>query len=238
MHIQDAISLRASYGRPISMTGDGSTLVVIGTSTGTLVLVDTRFRIELKTYRHFPGHAITCLETYTADSVLVGTAAGDVCSLSLRTGKWPTCVCARSLQQLKSNEVNRRLRVNAIASLRNAYFISAGNDSMLRYWDLDHLENSYVVNAIDSSATPYSSYRLNDTVYYCENAPAPPRSPSSPRVFSRAAAVAAASAAISDAAISANNARSGGPIVSVVVLPSPMPMIVAGMQSGAIRIFV
>ncbi|KAJ2637462.1 Serine/threonine-protein kinase [Coemansia sp. RSA 1286] len=238
MHLQDTICLRTSYGRPISMTGDGSTIVVIGTSTGTLVLVDTRFRIEIKTYRHFLGHAITCLETYTADTVLVGTAAGDVCSLSLRTGKWPTCVCARSLQQLKSNEVNRRLRVNAIASLRSAYFISAGNDSMLRYWDLDHLENSYVVNAVDSSATPYSSYRLNDTVYYCENAPVPPRSPSSPRVYSRAAAVAAASAAISDAAVSANNARSGGPIVSVVVLSSPMPMIVAGMQNGAIRIFV
>ncbi|KAJ1643486.1 Serine/threonine-protein kinase [Coemansia asiatica] len=238
MHIQDTISLHTSYGRPISMTGDGSAFVVIGTSKGTLVLIDTRFRIELKTYRHFLGHAITCLETYSSDSMLVGTAAGDVSSLNLRTGKWPTCVCARSLQQLKSNEVNRRLRVNAIAGLRSTYFISAGNDSMLRYWDLDHLENSYVVNAIDSSATPYSSYRLNDTVYYCENAPVPPRSPSSPRIYSRAAAVAAASAAISDAAISTNNARSGGPIISVAVLSSPMPMIVAGMQSGTIRIFV
>ncbi|KAJ2374036.1 Serine/threonine-protein kinase [Coemansia sp. RSA 2607] len=242
MHIQGSVQLDTRYGRPTVMCGDGATLAVVGTSTGTLVLIDTRFRIELKTYRHSQSHAITCLAMQSSDSVLVGTAAGDVCSLNLRLGIWPMCVCSRSLQQLKSNEVNRRLRVNALALVTSnqPYFVSAGNDAMLRYWDLDHLDKSYVVNAVDSAvAAPYSSYRLNDTVYYCENAPPKVnRPPSSPRLTSRAAAVAAAAEAASEAAVAANSARSGGPITSLAIIASPMPMIIAGLQNGAIRIVI
>ncbi|KAJ1721620.1 Serine/threonine-protein kinase [Coemansia erecta] len=250
MHVQDAVQLDTRYGRPTALCCDGAAMAVVGTSTGTLVLVDTRFRIEVKTYRHFLAHAITCLAMQAGDSVLVGTAAGDVCALDLRLGKWPMCVCSRSLQQLKSNEVNRRLRVNALALANTTatattvgsqkYFVSAGNDAMLRYWDLDHLDRSYVVNAVDPAvAAPYSSYRLNDTVYYCENAPPKVgRPPSSPRMSSRAAAVAAAAEAASEAAVAANSARSGGPITSLAIIASPMPMIIAGLQNGAIRVVI
>ncbi|KAJ1894195.1 Serine/threonine-protein kinase [Kickxella alabastrina] len=239
LHLQDTIDLRSVYGRPTCMAGDGSTLVVIGTSTGTLVLVDTRFRIELKTYHHFLSHFITCLTMHQRDSVLVGTSAGDICTLNLRSNKWPVCVCARSLQQLKSNEVNRRLRVNALAGIQQMYFVSAGNDSMLRYWDLEHLDKSYIINnLVDSNAPPYSSYRLNDTVYYCENSAVPPRSPSSPRMSSRAASVSAASAAVGDALVAANNGRSSGPVTSLAVVSSPTPMLIVGMQNGAIRVLI
>ncbi|KAI9502546.1 Serine/threonine-protein kinase [Coemansia spiralis] len=229
MQLKDEIVLRPTYGRPTALASDNSVLAVIGTSEGMLILIDTRFRIELKCFRHFLGHQITSLSIYTPDSVLVGTAAGDVCVLNLRTGKWPMCVCSRSLQELKGNEINRRLRVNSIKHIgKMPYFVTGSNDSMIRFWDLEHLERSYVINSPET-ATPYSSYRLNDTVYYCENtAPAAPRSPS---IRGGARLTLEASNAIAT-----NNGRSGGPVTAVTIIGAPSVMLIAGLQNGAIRV--
>ncbi|KAJ2342699.1 Serine/threonine-protein kinase, partial [Coemansia sp. RSA 2618] len=51
--LQDEITLDPSLGRPTCMASDGSVLAVVGTSKGNLQLIDTRFRIALKRYRHF-----------------------------------------------------------------------------------------------------------------------------------------------------------------------------------------
>ncbi|KAJ2339002.1 hypothetical protein IWW50_006942, partial [Coemansia erecta] len=192
-------------------------------------LIDTRFRIALKRYRHFMSHYITTVAMYSSDSALVGTAAGDVCVLNLRTNKWPMCVCSRSLQELKGNEVNRRLRINCIAlAAKMPYFITGSNDAMVRYWDPDKLDRSYVVNSSET-APPYSSYRLNDTVYYCENTgPNMPRSPSSQTSVRLATDV--------SNAVAANSSRPGGPVTALAILSSPSVMLVTGLQSGAIRV--
>ncbi|KAJ2513427.1 Serine/threonine-protein kinase [Coemansia sp. RSA 1939] len=231
MRLEDEISLRPVYGRPTSVVSDGSVFAIVGTSEGMLVLIDTRFRIELKRFRHFLGHQITSLAMYKPDSILVGTIAGDVCVLDLRSGKWPICVCSRSLQELKGNDINRRLRVNSIEHIdKMAYFVAGSNDSMLRFWDLKNLERSYVINSSEAG-TPYSSYRLNDTVYYCENtAPAAPRSPLGHP--SNRLALEASNA------LAANNRKPGGPIISVAIVDAPSVMLVAGLQSGAIRVII
>ncbi|KAJ1667955.1 Serine/threonine-protein kinase [Coemansia sp. RSA 1813] len=231
MKLEDEIVLRPAYGRLTAMVSESSVFAVIGTSEGILVLIDSRFRIELKRFRHFLGHQITSLSMYKNDSILVGTAAGDVCVLDLRTGKWPVCVCSRSLQELKGNDINRRLRINSIEHVEKmAHFVAGSNDSMLRFWDLKNLERSYVINSSEAG-TPYSSYRLNDTVYYCENAaPAVPRSPLG-RASNRLALDASN-------AISSNNGKSGGPITSMAILGTPSIMLVTGLQSGAIRVMI
>ncbi|KAJ1735060.1 Serine/threonine-protein kinase [Coemansia biformis] len=227
LQLQEALVLPPTLGRPTCMASDGATLAVVGTAEGNLQLVDTRFRIELTTHRHFLGHRITALSMYTADSVLVGTAPGDVCVLSLRTGRWPVCVCSRSLQELKGNEINRRLRVNCLVHVPGAaYFITGSNDGMVRFWDPEDLDRSYAVNSSEA-APPYSSYRLNDTVYYCENAaasmPRSPASPGRPRLPG-------------DSATATNSSHPGGPITAMAILAAPAPMLVTGLQGGAIRV--
>ncbi|KAJ2712007.1 Serine/threonine-protein kinase [Coemansia spiralis] len=227
LQLQEALELPPGLGRPTCMATDGATLAVVGTADGVLQLIDTRFRIELTTHRHFLRHRITALTMYTVDSVLVGTAPGDVCVLSLRTGRWPVCVCSRSLQELKGNEINRRLRINALAHVPGmACFATGSNDGLVRYWDPEHLERSYVVNSSEA-APPYSSYRLNDTVYYCENAAASmPRSPTTPMQARLPA----------DAAVAANSSHPGGPVTAMAIVATPVPMLVTGLQGGAVRI--
>ncbi|KAJ2796999.1 Serine/threonine-protein kinase, partial [Coemansia furcata] len=101
---QDAVQLPPTHGRPTSVgTSPAWAFAVVGTSSGACMLVDVRFRVAVRAYRHVLGHAVTGLAAHSDDSVLVGTAAGDVCVLSLRTGRWPTCVSARSLHDLKGN---------------------------------------------------------------------------------------------------------------------------------------
>ncbi|KAJ2307288.1 Serine/threonine-protein kinase [Coemansia sp. RSA 2705] len=229
LSVEDKVELDPSLGRPTCMASDNSVLAVVGTSLGNLQLIDTRFRIALKQYRHFMAHYITTLAMYSSDSVLAGTAAGDVCVLNLRTAKWPLCVCSRSLQELKGNEINRKLRINGIAlASRMPYFITGSNDAMVRYWDPDKLDRSYVVNSSET-APPYSSYRLNDTVYYCENTvPSVPRSPSSQASVRLANDV--------SNAVAANSSRPGGPVTALAILGSPSAMLVTGLQSGVIRV--
>ncbi|KAJ2465321.1 Serine/threonine-protein kinase [Coemansia sp. RSA 2322] len=206
LSLLDEVQLQTAYGRPTCLASNNAwAFVVVGTASGMAVLVDTRFRIEVKAFRHFLGHHITSLASYTADSVLVGTVAGDVCVLNLRSGRWPVCVCARSLQELKGNHIDRRLRVNGIAHVgQMGYVVAGSNDAMLRYWDLERLERSYVVNS-GEAAPPYSSYRLNDTVYYCENA-APVHAPPSPGPRIRSGMVDSRGNAVA-----ANSGRAGGP---------------------------
>ncbi|KAJ2778072.1 hypothetical protein H4R18_004818 [Coemansia javaensis] len=223
-----AVDLDAALGRPTCVASDGAALAVVATADGALHLVDTRFRVRLRAYRHFLGHRIVALAMRGADSVLAATAAGDVCVLSLPTGRWPVCVCSRSLQQLKANETTRRLRINALARIpASQCFVTGSNDGLVRYWDPAAFDRSYVVNSPEP-APPYSSYRLNDTVYYCEN-PAPAR----PAAATGAGASASASAS---AAIAANSSIPSGPITAIAVLPSDPPMLVAGLQGGAVRI--
>ncbi|KAJ2611315.1 Serine/threonine-protein kinase [Coemansia sp. RSA 1365] len=229
LRLQEVLTLAPALGRPTCMVGDGAALVVVATAEGNLRLIDTRFRIELRTFRHFLAHCITALAMLAPASLLVATAPGDVCVLNMRDSRWPMCLCSRSMQELKANEVNRRLRVNCLARVPNStYFITAGNDSIVRYWVPDRLDRSYVVTSSET-APPYSSYRLNDTVYYCENStPAAPRSPS---VQSAARLPTEASNAVA-----ANSSRPGGPITALTILPAPVPMLVTGLQSGAIRV--
>ncbi|KAJ2493370.1 Serine/threonine-protein kinase [Coemansia sp. RSA 2050] len=232
---QDAVQLPAAHGRPTSIaTSPTWAFAVIGTSAGACVLVDARFRVTVRAYQHLLGHAVTGLTAHTDDSVLVATAAGDVCVLNLRTGRWPTCVCARSLHELKGNSVSRRQRVNGLARVPHTSTVLTGsNDALLRLWDLGHLERSYVVNSADASPPPYASYRLNDTVYYCENA-APLHAPPSPgpRIRGAMADTTRATAA------AANSSRAAGPISTVAVLTVPAAMILCGQQSGSIRVLI
>ncbi|KAJ2833751.1 Serine/threonine-protein kinase [Coemansia erecta] len=227
---QESVELDPSLGLVTSMASDGAALAVVGTSKGCLQLIDTRFRLALRQYRHFMSHYISTVTMYSDDSVLVGTAAGDVCVLSLRTGKWPMCVCSRSLQELKGDEVKRRQRINAVAVTAPGCFIAGSNDGMVRFWDSEKLDRSYVVNSAET-APPYSSYRLNGTVYYCENAgPSTPMSPPSPAGARLASDVASA--------VAANSSRPGGPVTAMAILGSPSVMLVTGLQSGAIRVLV
>ncbi|KAJ2879349.1 Serine/threonine-protein kinase [Coemansia aciculifera] len=231
---QDSVQLAATLGRPTSIATSGAwAFVVIGTSTGACILVDARFRVTVRAYRHL-GHAVTGLAAYTDDSVLVATAAGDVCVLSLRSGRRPICVCARSLHELKGNTASRRQRVNGLARVpHTSTVLTASNDALLRLWDLDHLERSYAVNSADASPPPYASYRLNDTVYYCENA-APLHAPPSPGPRIRGAMADTTRAT----AVAANSSRAAGPISAVAVLTSPAAMILCGQQSGSIRVMI
>ncbi|KAJ2671235.1 Serine/threonine-protein kinase [Coemansia sp. RSA 1085] len=227
---QDVVELDPSLGRPTCMASDGSTLAVVATAKGWLQLLDTRFRITLKKYRHLMSHPITALNMYTASSILASTASGDVSLLDLRESKWPLCVSSRSMQELKSNEVNRKLRINAMALAPHMhYVITASNDGMLRYWNLDQLSQSFVINSSET-VPPYSSYELDNTVYYCENVNVP-RSPGSSRnqIGARLANDVARAQAT-------NNSRPGGPVTSVCILGSPSVMLVVGLQSGAIRV--
>ncbi|KAJ2797084.1 Serine/threonine-protein kinase, partial [Coemansia guatemalensis] len=219
LQLQDALTLAPALGRPTCMVGDGAALVVVATAEGNLRLIDMRFRIELRTFRHFLSHCITALAMLAPDSLLVATAPGDVCVLNMRDARWPMCLCSRSMQELKANEVNRRLRINCLARVSNAsYFITAGNDAIVRYWVPDRLDRSYVVTSSEA-APPYSSYRLNDTVYYCENsAPAAPRSPS--------AQSAARLPTDASNAVAANSSRPGGPVTALAILSAPVPMLV------------
>ncbi|ORX70807.1 hypothetical protein DL89DRAFT_266934 [Linderina pennispora] len=81
--LQNAVQLKPAYGR-LTALAVGSSFAIVGSSAGLLSLVDTRFRIEVKTYRHFMGHPVTCLSMFKPETLLVGTAAGDVCALDLR----------------------------------------------------------------------------------------------------------------------------------------------------------
>ncbi|KAJ2662411.1 Serine/threonine-protein kinase [Coemansia sp. RSA 1199] len=227
---QEAVELDPSLGLVTSMASDGAALAVVGTSKGCLQLIDTRFRLALRQYRHFMSHYISSVTMYSDDGVLVGTAAGDVCVLNLRTGNWPMCVCSRSLQELKGDEVKRRQRINTVAVTAPGCFVAGSNDGMVRFWDSEKLDRSYVVNSAET-APPYSSYRLNGTVYYCENTgPSTPRSPPSPAGARLASDVASA--------VAANSSRPGGPVTAMAILGSPSVMLVTGLQSGAIRVLV
>ncbi|KAJ2043980.1 Serine/threonine-protein kinase, partial [Coemansia sp. RSA 922] len=230
----DSVQLAASHGRPTSMaTSAAWAFAVVGTSTGACVLVDARFRVAVRAYGPL-GHAVTGLAAYADDSVLVATAAGDVCVLSLRTGRRPVCVCARSLHELKGNTASRRQRVNGVARVAHtSAVLTASNDALLRLWDLDRLERSYAVNSADAAPPPYASYRLNDTVYYCEN-PAPPHAPPSPGPRIRGAMADTTRAT----AVAANSSRAAGPISAVAVLTSPAAMILCGQQNGSIRVMI
>ncbi|KAJ2819533.1 phosphoinositide-3-kinase, regulatory subunit 4 [Coemansia sp. 'formosensis'] len=232
---QDAVQLAPTHGRPTSVgTSPAWAFAVVGTSSGACVLVDVRFRVAVRAYRHVLGHAVTGLAAHSDDSVLVGTAAGDVCVLSLRTGRWPTCVSARSLHDLKGNAVSRRHRVNGLARVpHSGAVLAASNDALVRLWDLDRLERSYAVNSADASPPPYASYRLNDTVYYCENA-APLHAPPSPGPRIRRAMADTTRAT----AVAANSSRAAGPITAVAVVTTPAAMILCGQQSGAIRVLI
>ncbi|KAJ2020700.1 Serine/threonine-protein kinase [Coemansia sp. S85] len=232
---QDAVQLAAAHGRPTSVaTSAGWAFAVVGTAAGACVLVDARFRVVVRAYRHALGHAVTGVAAHAGDSALVATAAGDVCVLDLRTGRWPTCVSARSLHELKGNAASRRQRVNGLARVPLTSAVVAGsNDALLRLWDLGRLERSYVVNAADASPPPHASYRLNDTVYFCENA-APLHAPPSPGPRIRGAMADTTRAA----AVAANSSRAAGPISAVAVLTAPAAMVVCGQQSGAIRVLI
>ncbi|KAJ1817861.1 Serine/threonine-protein kinase, partial [Coemansia sp. RSA 2675] len=232
---QDAVQLAAAHGRPTSVaTSAGWAFAVVGTAAGACVLVDARFRVVVRAYRHALGHAVTGVAAHAGDSALVATAAGDVCVLDLRTGRWPTCVSARSLHELKGNAAARRQRVNGLARVPLTSAVVAGsNDALLRLWDLGRLERSYVVNAADASPPPHASYRLNDTVYFCENA-APLHAPPSPGPRIRGAMADTTRAT----AVAANSSRAAGPISAVAVLTAPAAMVVCGQQSGAIRVLI
>ncbi|KAJ2173108.1 hypothetical protein GGF45_004479, partial [Coemansia sp. RSA 551] len=121
-------------------------------------------------------------------------------------------------------------RINAVAVTAPGCFIAGSNDGMVRFWDSEKLDRSYVVNSAET-APPYSSYRLNGTVYYCENAgPSTPMSPPSPAGARLASDVASA--------VAANSSRPGGPVTAMAILGSPSVMLVTGLQSGAIRVLV
>ncbi|KAJ1950895.1 Serine/threonine-protein kinase [Linderina macrospora] len=215
--LQNSVQLKPMYGRLTSLAVGGS-FAIVGTSAGLLVLIDTRFRIEVKTYRHFMGHPVTCLTMFKPETLLVGTAAGDICALDLRNNTWPVCVCARSLQDVKSDVIKRSACVNAIAhSSGLPYFVSAGNDAVVRYWDLERLDRSFAVSGANvSPPPPYASYRGDGTVYYCENA-APKRKPM-------------------DGVQQAVVPEGSGPVTAVALVSSPVAMVVAGLQSGCIRV--
>ncbi|KAJ1958023.1 Serine/threonine-protein kinase [Linderina pennispora] len=214
--LQNAVQLKPAYGR-LTALAVGTSFAIAGTSAGLLSLVDTRFRIEVKTYRHFMGHPVTCLSMFKPETLLVGTAAGDVCALDLRNSTWPVCVCARSLQDVKGDVVKRSACVNAIAHSGGLpYFVSAGNDAMLRYWDLERLDRSFAVSETSGTPPPYASYRGNGTVYYCENA-APKHK-------------------TMDGGHQMAVPEGTGPVTAVALVSSPSAMVVTGLQTGYIRV--
>ncbi|KAJ2578625.1 hypothetical protein GGH95_003389 [Coemansia sp. RSA 1836] len=234
----DAVALAPALGRPTSVAADAAAwgFVVVGTAAGACVVVDARFCVVVRAYYATAAAAtaaVTALAPFGADRVLVATAAGDVSVLGLRDGRRAVCVGARPLHELKAAAPSRRLRVNGLARLPQAgasAVLAASNDALLRLWDLDRLERSHVVGVVarggpqsqpqqpqqQQQQPPYASYRLNDTVYYCENA-------------------SSAAAADSNAP---GAAPSASPISAVAVLTSPVTMVVCGHQNGAIRLLV
>ncbi|KAJ2743124.1 Serine/threonine-protein kinase [Coemansia sp. BCRC 34301] len=224
-----AVQLAPSHGRPTSVAGSsGWAFVVVGTARGSCVVADVRFCVEVRAYGRPPGAAgVTALAALGDDSVVVASAAGEVSLLSLRSGRRSVCAGARPLHELRAAAPSRRLRVNGLVRVpQSAAVLAASNDALLRLWDLDRLEKSYVVNAADPAPPPYASYRLNDTVYFCENAPAlhapPPLEPASRTT-----------------AVAANSSRAAAsPITAVAVLATPAAMVVCGHQNGCIRVMI
>ncbi|KAJ1950237.1 hypothetical protein FBU59_000772 [Linderina macrospora] len=146
------------------------------------------------------------------------TIAGDICALDLRNNTWLVCVRAHSLQDVKGDVIKLSACINVIAhSSGLPYFVSAGNDAVVRYWDLERLDRSFAVSEANvSPPPPYASYRGNGTVYYCENA-APKRKPM-------------------DGVQQAVVPEGSGPVTAVALVSSPAVIVVTGSQSGCIRV--
>lgn len=232
MQIQDSVSISPELGRLTSMTiGSSNAYVAVGTSSGVVSLVDARFRISLKTYRHPQSLAITALSTPSTSTlrnhVLVATSAGDLCLLNLRTAKWPLCVSARSLSDVKlpsaANSLSPRLRVNTVAMMpRSGCLVAGSSDALLRLWDLERPDRSYLVGG-SKPGPPFASSKIGGSVYYCETV---------------------------NAATSKSDV--GGPVTALAIVESSsrsssqqqqqqqqqQPMLVVGLQSGAIRVYI
>ncbi|KAJ2906731.1 hypothetical protein GGI21_004004 [Coemansia aciculifera] len=210
-----AVQLAPALGRPTAVAaigGSAGACVVVGTAAGACVAVDARFHVVARVFARDAAPAVTALAAFGDDAVLVASAAGDVGVLSLRSGRRLVCVGARPLPELKAALPSRRLRINGLALVQHgSCALAASNDSVLRLWDFGRLERSYAVTS-SAAAPSYASYRLNDTVYFCENPQAAASDPS---------------------------ASSAAPISAVAMLHATTPpMVVCGHPSGVIRLLV
>ncbi|KAJ1915194.1 Serine/threonine-protein kinase [Mycoemilia scoparia] len=274
------ISISPNYGRVTCFGAEPKARwLVLGTAAGRLVLVDLRFHLVVKTYRHPLGSRIHQVSYYVAASdkerkgssasggksnrdeasVLVAAANGDLSILGVESGEWKVTLATRGwddiqkemeryyyycsnimseksddsdstdsdmppdvletlylfnkrridqdtdsfddvgygspdqrnavdnknddddddFEILPSNEKTPKTMMtklsypNAIRSIfhipKSTFVVAGGNDCKIRFWNLQHLEKSYVIagNGFTNRFT-YESYKVGDTVYHCE----------------------------------------------------------------------
>ncbi|CAB3249651.1 unnamed protein product [Arctia plantaginis] len=145
---------------------DPSGYLAVGTSSGSISVWDLRFLLPITSVRHPNAERIRRIVSGGAGGAVWACGARDAGAWSLESTQrtralWP---CTNSLQPLHYASAASHYLSAIYCGVRegNRFVVTGGSDLRLRYWDIEHPEDSYVlVHAPNDQlkSSPSAKYR-------------------------------------------------------------------------------
>lgn len=158
--------------------------IIVGTAIGKLICWDMRFQLPITTVTHPTSVRVRKLMIHPQkQSTVLAAVQGnnEVSQWDMETGARPMTLWASSAPPLSQTQASSHstysLYINPLET--NPYLLTAGSDMRIRYWDMVHHSESYIVSGaandrISPSIVSYSSRYIDGTEVLQEFCNRPP----------------------------------------------------------------